>query len=122
MVAGLFARFGDLFGELARSKGLEIKGADGSYTRIFQLWCKKLDDLAPCQIANGVDNLEKRIEECAKNGEKSWPPTYAEFRGLCRISTEEKRMYRTWRGLPAPEMTNEEKKAAMKKMRGDLKI
>ena len=119
MVLGLFARFADLFGELARVKGLEIKNNEGEYTRTFQLWCKKLSDLRPDQIANGVTNLERRIEETVKNGEKVWPPTYPEFRGLCRLSTTEKQIYRTWKGLPVPKMTTEEKKAAMKKLRGE---
>lgn len=119
MVLGLFARFADLFGELARVKGLEIKNNEGEYTRTFQLWCKKLSDLRPDQIANGVTNLERRIEETVKNGEKVWPPTYPEFRGLCRLSTTEKQIYRTWKGLPVPKMTPEEKKAAMKKLRGE---
>lgn len=122
MVLGLFARLGDLFGELARAKGLEIKDGQGQYTRIFQLWCKKLSDVQPEQIANGVTNLERRIEETVRDGEKVWPPTYAEFRGLCRLSTTEKRIHRTWKGLPEPKMSQDERKAAMKKLRGDLKI
>ena len=122
MVAGLFARFADLFDGLARAKGLEIKDSKGNYTRMFELWCKKLSDLRPDQIANGVTNLERRVEETIREGEKIFPPSYAEFRGLCRLSTKEKRIHRTWKGLPKPQMTPEEKKAAMKKLRGELKI
>lgn len=121
MVLGLFARLGDLFQDLAKSKGLEIHDDKGNYTRVFELWCKKLCDLRPDQIASGVTNLEKRIEDVTKenDGRKVYPPTYSEFRGLCFISKTEKAMYRTWKGLPVPKMSNEDKKEAMKKLRGD---
>ena len=119
-ILALFARFSDLYGELAKSKGLEIKREGSSeLTREFQLWCMKLDDLDMDSIARGVEVLEKRIETNSTQGTKSWPPSYPEFKGMC-IKPTEKACHKDYVPLPAPKLTNEDKKDRMKKLRGDL--
>ena len=119
---GLFARFADLYDSLARSKGLEIKREGSSeYTREFQLWCLKLDDIDMQGIARGVELLEKRIITNSSQGVKSWPPSYAEFKGMC-IKPAEKAAHKDYIPLPAPKMSDEERKERMKKLRGDLGV
>jgi hypothetical protein len=121
-ILGLFARFGDLYGELARSKGLEIKRENSSeYTREFQLWCLKLDDIDMKGIARGVELLEKRIIANSSEGVKSWPPSYAEFKGMC-IKPAAKAAYKDYVPLPAPKMSDEERKDKMLEMRRKLGI
>ena len=118
-ILALFARFGDLYGELAKSKGLEIYREDkfgnlsSEFTREFQLWCLKLNDLEMDDIARGVEVLEKRIEANSTQGVKSWPPSYPEFRGMC-IKPAEKASHKDYIPLPAPKMTNEERKERMR--------
>ena len=113
-VLGLFARFSDLYGALAQSKGLEIYRENSSeFTREYQLWCLKLDAVDMEGIARGVENLEKQIEENAKNGEKSWPPSYAEFRGLC-YKAEAKACHKQHIAIPAPKMSKAERSEKMR--------
>ncbi|MBL4575590.1 MAG: hypothetical protein JKY51_05780 [Opitutaceae bacterium] len=107
---GLFARFSDLYGELARHKGLEIYRGNNpnELTREFQLWCMKLDSVDMQGIARGVEALEKQIEENSAKGEKSWPPSYAEFKGMCKQSTT-KALYKQHIALPSgKELSKEE--------------
>lgn len=114
---GLFARFSDLYGELARSKGLEIyREGSSELTREFQLWCLKLDDIDMAGIARGVELLEKRIIKNSTDGVKSWPPSYAEFKGLC-IKPAAKACHKDYVPLPAPTLSNEDKKDRMKELR-----
>ena len=125
-ILALFARFSDLYGELAKSKGLEIYREDkfgklsSEFTREFQLWCLKLNDLEMDDIARGVEVLEKRIEINSTQGVKSWPPSYPEFKGMC-IKPAEKASHRDYIPLPAPKMTNEERKDRMKVILQGLK-
>lgn len=115
MILGVFARLGDLFGELAHSRGLDIHDIDKNYTREFKLWCKKLDHLGADDIAVGIFTLESRIAEASSEGEKSYPPSYAEFIGLC---TQEKSWVRsTFKRLPPSILTSKEKKERMKLLR-----
>jgi hypothetical protein len=119
---GLFARFGDLYGELARSKGLEIKREKSTeYTREFQLWCLKLDDIDMEGIARGVEILEKRIITNSTHGVKSWPPSYAEFKGMC-IKPAEKAAHKDYVRLPSPKMSDEQRIEKMSEMRRKLGI
>ena len=115
---GLFARFGDLYGELARSKGLEIfrENNPNEFTREFNLWCLKLDDIDMEGIARGVELLEKRIITNSSQGVKSWPPSYAEFKGLC-IKPAAKACHKMHVALPAPTLSNDEKKDRMAALR-----
>jgi len=119
---GLFARFSDLYGALAQSKGLEIyREGSSELTREFQLWCLKLNDIDMEGIARGVEALENQIIKNSSNGEKSWPPSYAEFKGLC-IKPAAKACHKKHIniGLPAPKMNDEERKERMNKLRGSF--
>ena len=110
---------------MARSQGLEIykEDKDGKptkeFTREFQLWSLKLDDIDVENFKRGVELLEKRIITNSSQGVKSWPPSYAEFKGLC-IKPAEKACYKDYVPLPAPKLSNEDKQDRMKKLRGDL--
>jgi len=114
---GLFARFSDLYGNLAQSKGLEIyREGSSELTREFQLWCLKLDDIDMEGIARGVELLEKRIITNSSQGVKSYPPSYAEFKGLC-IKPAAKACHKMHVALPAPTLSNEDKKDRMAALR-----
>ena len=118
---GLFARFSDLYGALAQSKGLEIfrEKNPNEFTREFNLWCLKLNDIDMQGIARGVEALENQIIKSSSKGEKSWPPSYAEFKGLC-IKPASKACHRMHIALPAPTLSNEDKKDRMANLRGNL--
>jgi hypothetical protein len=111
---------------LAKSQGLEIyklgknDEPTNEFTREIQLWMLKLNDLEMDDIARGVQVLEKRIETNSTQGVKSWPPSYPEFRGMC-IKPAEKASHKDYIPLPAPKMTNEERKDRMKVILQGLK-
>jgi hypothetical protein len=115
-----------LYGSLAKSQGLEIYREDklgklsSEFTREFQLWCLKLNDLEMDDIARGVQVLEKRIETNSTQGVKSWPPSYPEFRGMC-IKPAEKASHKYYIPPPSQKMTNEERKDRMKVILQGLK-
>ena len=115
---GLFARFADLYDGLARAKGLEIFRENNSneYTREAQLWMLKLNDIDMQGIARGVEALENQIIKNSSKGEKSWPPSYAEFKGLCVISAK-KAAHKIHVALPPPILSDEEKAMRMKEIR-----
>lgn len=56
--------------------------AKGEYSEQFDLWAWKLDDLTAEDFKRGMDGLERRAEQCYRDGEEMWPPSYAEFRAL----------------------------------------
>lgn len=118
LVSALFVRFADLFGELARSKGFEIRRENSTeLTREFQLWCLKLKDMDDAKFANGIEQVEKDIANNAAEGKPSYPPSYAEFIGLANRKAEASHpSHRSWAGLPRPTMTDEARKEAMKKV------
>lgn len=118
LVSALFVRFADLYGELAKSKGFEIKRKGSTeLTREFQLWCLKLKDLDDAQFVKGIEQLEKDIAKNAIEGKQSYPPSYAEFIGLANRTTQVSHpSHRSWAGLPKPTMTVEARKAEMKKI------
>lgn len=84
MIVLLFTRLADLFGSKAASKSLVIyfDEAKGEYSDQFDLWAWKLDDLTAEDFKRGMDGLERRAEQCYRDGEEMWPPSYAEFRAL----------------------------------------
>lgn len=84
MIILLFTRLADLFGSKAASKSLVIYYdiEKGEYSEQFDLWAWKLDDLTPEDFKRGMDGLERRAEQCYRDGEEMWPPSYAEFRAL----------------------------------------
>jgi hypothetical protein len=87
-----------LFRNKAKSEGL-IPFANahhqkaGIFTDTFKLWCVKLKDLRVEDFARGTIEMEKRAEEIYKSGDdkghrEMWPPSFAEFRGMCFPSSD----------------------------------
>lgn len=82
-----------LFRNKAKSEGLipfanEHHQKAGIFTDTFKLWCVKLKDLRVEDFARGTIEMEKRAEEIYKSGDdkgrrEMWPPSFAEFRGMC---------------------------------------
>ncbi len=51
----------------------------------FILWCKKTAHLSEKQWRNGFEKLEFEVQEAGRRGKQVWPPSYAEFIGMCEI-------------------------------------
>jgi len=106
MIVLLFTRLADLFGSKASSKGLIIyfDEAKGIYSEQFDLWAWKLDDLNAEDFKRGMEGLEKRAEQCYRDGEEMWPPSYAEFRALAfPASTRDTLAHKTFDKPALPE-------------------
>lgn len=88
LVALLWVRMGDLFGDKWRVKSGDIADKDGNYTQTFMLWCRKLDGLTQKQFTHGFKELETRAANAAKDGKECWPPSYAEFIGMASQNWE----------------------------------
>ncbi len=54
------------------------------YSNNFLLWCEKTAPLAPEHWKWGLQALERRVAQCVAEDKTAWPPTYAEFLGLCQ--------------------------------------
>jgi len=59
---------------------------DGKPTPGFLVWCEKLEGLTGQQIKMGIEALEARLERASQADKEIWPPSYAEFKGLCLMS------------------------------------
>lgn len=118
---GIFARFADLFQNKCKTQGIVIYNDDDKYTDTFKLWCVKLDQagIKVDDVARGIKHLEEHIRDSARSGNEVWPCSYAEFIGHCEKQKERGKM---WKSLPKPSMTNEQKKEAMKTLRGTTKL
>jgi len=103
-----------------RSKGLEIGDAP-HYTDTFKTWCRKLHDaqITKQEMRLGLKKLEEREEEKGRGGKDVYTPSYAEFIGMCR-SSNVRPEHKPYIPLPAPTMSNEDKKERMKKLMGDM--
>jgi hypothetical protein len=66
----------------------EINGNDSAR---FKLWCEKTESLTDEQWQRGFRNVEARVRKKSFLGETDWPPTYAEFLGLCDQAEESDR-------------------------------
>lgn len=62
----------------------DILNSDGGYTENFLQWAKKTDQLVDSEWLTGFNALEAIIEKNGSMGKESWPPSYAEFIGICR--------------------------------------
>lgn len=82
-MAALWARMGDLFGSKWSAKSGDIVDDQGAYTQTFLLWCRKLEGLTGNEFKRGFDMLEERAKRAGQLGDEYWPPSYAEFVGLC---------------------------------------
>lgn len=87
IVVALFDRMCQLFGNRWTSVEGE-KMVDGKFTSNFLFWCRKTEGLEYEDWKRGFDRLEQSVILDASKGVTRWPPSYAEFIGLCRESKE----------------------------------
>lgn len=72
-----------LYGHKWSSQHALMGGAD--YSEDFHLWAKKTAHLSDTAWQRGIEAVEYRNQEAARNGKTdSWPPNYAEFIGMCQ--------------------------------------
>lgn len=64
----------------------EVKSVDGSLSENFNLWARKTSGLTDSEWVYGFEELERRIEKESSQGNTLFPPTYAEFLGICKPS------------------------------------
>ena len=85
-----FARFANLYGTKAEARGLKVMEDEGRgiHSQEFLLWCRKCDGMKPEEFKRALDELEYRSEVAGREGLEAWPPSYAEFRGMARLSWE----------------------------------
>ncbi len=121
IILDLFEALADLFQNKCKAQGLEIFDSDDKYTRTFEKWCRKLHeaDITRKDIRRGLTHLEEAVRDAVRNDNEMWPPDFASFIGHCQTQKERGQWYKR---LPKPQMTDEQKKEAMKKLRGDLNI
>jgi hypothetical protein len=111
-----------LYKGLAKNEGFSIYRTDkfgkptSEFTREFQIWMVKLNDLSSEQIAAGAKKMEDQIVKDSSEGVRSYPPSYAEFKGLCVISAK-KAAHKMRVALPPPILSDEEKAMRMKEIR-----
>jgi hypothetical protein len=56
---------------------------NGTYSRGFLLWCRKLEHLTDDDFRRGFEQIEFLVKEAARQGDEIWPPSYAGFLGYC---------------------------------------
>ena len=83
LVSALWAKMSFLFPNKWESSQGELV-VDGVPSEGFLIWLNKTSELTDDQWKLGVESLEKLVERNSTNGKESWPPSYAEFLGLCR--------------------------------------
>lgn len=126
LVTLLWARMTDLFGAKWISKSGDLVDDHGAYSPTFLLWCRKLDGLTPAEFKRGMDGLEERAKRAGQLGEEFWPPSYAEFIGLCTANWQTA-AHKPFEKLALPDKTAQERARAsgrreldaMKAMFGD---
>ncbi len=75
----------ELFPYQWESKAGEILTEDKSgYCDNFLVWCDKTKLLTTEEWKRGVARVEQDIIKSTAKGEKNYPPSYAEFAGLCK--------------------------------------
>lgn len=111
-----------LYKGLAKNEGFIIYRTDklgkptSEFTREFQIWMLKLNDLNPEDIAMGARRMEEQIVKESSEGVKSYPPSYATFKGLC-VRPVSKACHKQHVALPPPTLSNEDKKDRMAALR-----
>ena len=82
LVSALWQRMSQLFpGRWESNQGSPKAG--GSFSENFLFWSKKTERLTDEQWRRGFDKLEFNVKQASKDGKVSWPPSYAEFLGMC---------------------------------------
>ena len=75
----------ELFPYQWESKAGEILTEDKKgYSDNFLVWCDKTKLLTVEEWKTGVERVEQDIVKNTSIGEKNYPPSYAEFIGLCK--------------------------------------
>lgn len=93
------------------------------YSEDFRLWAKKTARLTEAAWVRGMEVVEFRNQEAARNGElNSWPPNYAEFVGMCEPAPGSA-AHKPFEKLALPDKAQQEKArkagaAELEKMRG----
>ena len=124
-MTGIFLMISRLYKGLAKNEGFSIYRTDklgkptSEFTREFQIWMVKLNDLSSEEIAAGAKKMEDQIVKESSEGVKSYPPSYATFKGLC-IKKVSKACHKQHVALPSPTLSNEDKKDRMKNLRGSF--
>ena len=71
-----------MFGQRWTASQGDAKAGD-RYSKNFLVWCEKTAELTMEEWRWGIATLEKKIADGYQMGSVVWPPTYAEFIGLC---------------------------------------
>jgi hypothetical protein len=61
------------------------------------IWCEKLEGLTGEQIKTGIEALESKLEKSSHGDKELWPPSYAEFKGLCLPRQNDDGLRLEWR-------------------------
>ena len=118
IILDLFEALADLFQNQCKAQGLMIFDDDDNYTRTFEKWCRKLFEAGVTRkdMRRGMSHLEAAVRDSVRTGNEVWPPNFSAFIGHCRP-----KVGKMWKGLPAPTMTNDERKEKMKAVLDNLK-
>jgi len=114
---GLFTRLADIYGARCKPAGLIIHDDNGQYTRMFRLWCEKLNHLRIDQHKYAIGIIETTID--VRN---SYPPTYAEYLAIIRqqngqILHPAHKPFKPTKALP---ITEEQKQARIQKKKDKM--
>ena len=118
IILDLFEALADLFQNQCKAQGLMIFDDDDNYTRTFEKWCRKLFEagITRKDMRRGMSHLEAAVRDSVRTGNEVWPPNFSAFIGHCRP-----KVGKMWKGLPAPTMSNEDRKEKMKAVLDNLK-
>lgn len=83
IVSAMWARMTQIYGNKWTSQEGEPRQINGDDSARFILWCQKTDGLTDDQWKRGFENVEHEVRDKKRDGEIAWPPSYAEFLGLC---------------------------------------
>ncbi|WP_299947582.1 hypothetical protein [uncultured Microbulbifer sp.] len=113
LLLALWKRMTQLYGHKWSSQhALYDSEADeiaGCYSEDFMLWAKKTQDLSEMAWRRGMNYVEYRNQEAARQGEiDSWPPNYAEFVGMC-IPAPGEHIFRAFEPPKLPNKTAQER-------------
>ncbi len=112
----LFEALGRLFLGKCKLADLEIHDEKGNYTDMFETWCRKLFEagITKADMRRGMAHLEEAERDAVRVGGELYAPSYAAFIEHCRVQKDRHKLYQR---LPAPTISNEEKKERMKALR-----
>ncbi len=74
---------GQIFGHRWTGQEGEPKDSKGNFTGRFLLWVEKTEKLTDDDWRRGFENVEIMVREKTRNHETAYPPSYAEFLGMC---------------------------------------